>query len=49
MMFGRDGTSMVSAYITIVAMELSMASVFHAESVILSELGGLLLSKKDHF
>lgn len=36
MMFGRDGTSMVSVYITSVAIELRMARVFQAELGILS-------------
>ena len=36
MIFGRDGTSMVSVYITSVAIELKMARVFHAELGILS-------------
>ena len=36
MMFGRDGTSMVSVYITSVAIELRMARVFQAELDILS-------------
>ena len=36
MIFGRDGTSMVSVYITSVAIELRMARVLHAELGILS-------------
>ena len=36
MIFGRDGTSMVSVYITSVAIELRMARVFQAELGILS-------------
>ena len=36
MISGRDGTSMVSVYITRVAIELRIARVFHAELGILS-------------
>jgi hypothetical protein len=36
MMLGRDGTSMVSVYITSVAIELRMARVFQADLGILS-------------
>jgi hypothetical protein len=45
MILGRDGTSIVSVYITNVAMELRIARVFQAEAGILSafltEEGGL--------
>src|SRR6476620_371190 len=44
MMFGSDGTNMVSAYITIVAIELQMPRVFHAESDILSGLESCFMS-----
>jgi hypothetical protein len=36
MIFGRDGTSMVSVYMTRVAIELRMARVFQADQGILS-------------
>ncbi len=36
MMFGRDGTSIVSVYMTSVAIELRIARVFQAEAGILS-------------
>ena len=36
MIFGRDGTSMVSVYMTSVAIELRMARVFQADLGILS-------------
>ena len=36
MIFGRDGTSMVSVYMTSVAIELRMARVFQADRGILS-------------
>src|SRR5919198_5482126 len=35
---GIAGINIVSAYITIVAMQLSMASTFHADAVMLTEL-----------
>lgn len=46
MMLGRDGTSMVSVYITSVAIELRMARVFQAELGILS---AFLVFDEDEF
>ena len=47
MMLGRDGTNMVSVYITSVAIELRMARVFQAELGILSAF--LVLDDVDEF
>ena len=47
MIFGRDGTSMVSVYMTSVAIELRIARVFQAELGILSTF--LIVDDGDDF
>jgi hypothetical protein len=47
MIFGRDGTSMVSVYMTSVAIELRMARVFQADLGILSAF--LIIDDDDVF